>query len=133
MRNYRRRHRKMLNDIPLTPLIDTALTLLIIFMIASPMVHNAIKINLPKGKVKEQGDVQHSIQIFIAKDQTLYLDGQAFDLDTLVGQLTGMLKTNGENICVKADEQVLYGCVMGVIDRLKSMQGVQCVTLVTKK
>ena len=56
MYRYLRRRRKtgcLVPEITLTPLIDTALTLLIIFMVTTPMMHNAIKVNLPRGNVKE--------------------------------------------------------------------------------
>ena len=42
-------------DVNLTPLIDMALTLLIIFMVTTPMMQNSIRINLPKGHAKEGG------------------------------------------------------------------------------
>ena len=49
----RRKKAVAINDIPLTPLIDTALTLLIIFMVTTPMMQNAIKVTLPEGQAKE--------------------------------------------------------------------------------
>ena len=70
-----RKNRHMLNDLSLTPLIDTALTLLIIFMISAPMMNNSIKITLPKGKAKEEtsSELQEMI-VTVNKEGTLYLN-----------------------------------------------------------
>ena len=48
----RRRRLQAMNDVSLTPLIDTALTLLIIFMVATPMMRNSIRVTLPSGQAK---------------------------------------------------------------------------------
>ena len=56
MTRYNRRKRRasvLMQEISLTPLIDMALTLLIIFMVTAPMLNNAIKVELPKGQAKE--------------------------------------------------------------------------------
>ena len=54
-------------EITLTPLIDTALTLLIIFMVTTPMIQNSIKIDLPKGAAQEAGKEQQEIVVSIDK------------------------------------------------------------------
>ncbi len=136
MRNhrYRRRHHKMIEDLPLTPLIDTALTLLIIFMITSPVVHNAIKVNLPQGKTKEDTALQQNITVFIDKDQTIYLNEQQIALPDLIAQLTpDVLKNTDGTVYVKADQAVNYGRVIEVVDQLKVAGGVRYVALATKK
>jgi biopolymer transport protein ExbD len=40
-------------EVSLTPLIDTVLDLLIIFIISMPIVHQSIKISLPNGSTTE--------------------------------------------------------------------------------
>ncbi|PCI74500.1 protein TolR, partial [Candidatus Dependentiae bacterium] len=40
-------------EIVLTPLIDVALTLVVILMVVSPIIKNGIKIDLPEGKSME--------------------------------------------------------------------------------
>lgn len=136
MRNhrYRRRQRTMIEDLPLTPLIDTALTLLIIFMITSPVVHNAIKVNLPQGKAKEDTALLQNITVFIDKDQTIYLNEQQMELPDLIAQLTpDVLKNTDGTVYVKADQAVNYGRVIEVVDQLKVAGGVRYVALATKK
>ena len=65
--NRRRRTSAREPEITLTPLIDTALTLLIIFMVTTPMIHNAIKVNLPRGRVKEDVGATQDLCVYIEK------------------------------------------------------------------
>ena len=67
----RRRARPSPQEISLTPLIDTALTLLIIFMVTTPMMHNAIKVNLPQGKSNEAGG-QQELVVYLTSDEQLF-------------------------------------------------------------
>ena len=59
----------------MTPLIDTALTLLIIFMIATPVLQNAIKVTLPRGNAQEEAhNNQHELVVFIDKNGDFYIN-----------------------------------------------------------
>ena len=134
---YRRRLRRqnrLINDLPLTPLIDTALTLLIIFMITSPMMDNAIKVNLPQGNAKEDMGLQQDVVVYINKDEQLFLNEARVELDDLLKKLPEKFagKTDG-TVYVKADQGVSYGCVIGVVDKIKVAGGVRYVALATKK
>jgi biopolymer transport protein TolR len=44
----------LLAEINVTPLVDVMLVLLIIFMIAAPMLHQGIEVNLPDGALAQQ-------------------------------------------------------------------------------
>ena len=129
-----RRHRNVMTDLPLTPLIDTALTLLIIFMIASPMMHNAIKVSLPQGQSKEDHALKQDLIVYIDSQEKLYLNESPTTLDAMLAELSqdALHKTEG-TVYVKADRGVRYGCVMGVVDKLKVAGGVKYVALATQK
>ena len=70
-------------EITLTPLIDSALTLLIIFIVTTPMVQNGIKINLPQGKSKEVG-TQQEIVISINKKSELFFNSYPISQEDLI-------------------------------------------------
>ncbi len=54
MRRFSQRNQLVtLNDINITPLLDLAFVLLIIFVIATPLMENGIKIELPPGGVQD--------------------------------------------------------------------------------
>jgi biopolymer transport protein ExbD len=124
----------MLLEVPLTPLIDTALTLLIIFMIASPMMHNAVRVNLPQGKAQDEGAAKQPIVVYIDKQEKIYLNDATMGLKELIAQLTPeLLERSDGAVYVKADQEVHYGKVIQVVDALKVAGGVRSVGLSTKR
>jgi biopolymer transport protein ExbD len=137
MERFSRKKRRTttLPEITLTPLIDTALTLLIIFMVTAPMINNAIKVDLPKGKAQEVADNTQELTVFINKDEKLFLNGTAIDSSQEL--IDSIKKTIGKNkdrtVCVKADKLVKYGHVIELIDHIKVVGGVSYVVLATQR
>ena len=135
-RMIRRRHRTSTSipEITLTPLIDTALTLLIIFMVTTPMIQNSIKVQLPQGSAKEVKDAAQDIVVHVDKDQTIYLNGQKIAKDQLAGDLKKAVARSVQKVVfVKADERVSYGSVISLVDHIKVVGGISHVALATEK
>jgi biopolymer transport protein TolR len=142
MRRFSGRRRTKRNtaitDVSLTPLIDTALTLLVIFMVASPMMHNAIKVSLPKGKAKEDLGVSQDLEIYIDKGGAISFEGKQYTagqvievLQKKVGPDTG--RNAEKTVYVKADTAVSYGKVIELVDQIKVVGGIKYVALATQK
>lgn len=132
----RRKRKKAaaINDIPLTPLIDTALTLLIIFMVTTPMMQNAIKVTLPEGQAKEADGNKQELIVYIDKDANMFFNGVPVTKNNVAG--TVKKKVGNDTQCtvfVKADQSVPYGMVIETVDQLKMAGGVKYVALATKK
>lgn len=135
-RKQRRGRRQLaMPEISLTPLIDTALTLLIIFMLTSPMMDNAIKINLPQGKAQEAANTNQELIVYIDKDGNLFFNGQAVNTkQVLIDQIKKIVGLQKDRtVFVKADINVNYGNVIEIVDHIKVVGGVQYVALATKK
>lgn len=130
----RRRERVSSQEISLTPLIDTALTLLIIFMVTTPMMHNAIKVNLPEGKSNEAGKAQQELVVYLTSDEQLFFNGVPVTKDNLIATVQNAVeKQAGRPVFVKADEKVNYGAVMQVVNNLKMVGGIEYVGMATKR
>lgn len=137
----RRRRVGALLDISMTPLIDTALTLLIIFMITTPIIQNAIRVALPKGEVREDEGGNRDLVVYVNKEKQLFFNGQIYGRDELVALIKQRVDTQKgesvtqkmERICVKADQDVSYGQVIELVDRLKAVSGVSHVILATQR
>jgi biopolymer transport protein ExbD len=75
----RKFHRKdrlsALTEINVTPLIDLAFALLIIFMITTPLLEQTIKVNLPVEAVKSQADEREDFQAISINEAGLYYWG----------------------------------------------------------
>jgi biopolymer transport protein ExbD len=121
-------------EISLTPLIDTALTLLIIFMVTTPMIHNAIKVALPKGNAKE-ADIQHQeLVVVIDKESKLHYGDAIYERGALMEALKKQVGYSKEQtVVVKADQAVAYGVVIDLVDQIKHIEGIAYVALATEK
>ena len=123
-------------EISLTPLIDVALTLLIIFIIATPMMNNVIKIELPATKTNEapSESLQREMVVFIDKQEHMYLNNKKLTFDILLQELQVFSKHHENSmVFVRADKAVSYGFVMHVIDTIKVAGGIKYVALDTKR
>ncbi|HLE76617.1 MAG TPA: biopolymer transporter ExbD [Candidatus Babeliales bacterium] len=130
----RRRRSSQLLDISLTPLVDTALTLLVIFMITTPMIQNAIRVSLPKGKAKEDAAAQQELVVYVDKDKKLFFNGTEYSNDSIISELKQQVGADQNKLVyVKADQGVPYGTVLELIDRIKVVGGVSHVVLATQK
>lgn len=138
MRNSRRKRAGRvvgIPEIPMTPLIDVALTLLVIFMITTPIMQNIIKVELPSSHMNEsQTQDQQELVVYIDKQQKIYLNGKEYALDALLEQLRKIIKKDADEIVfVKADQAISYGKVIDLVDTLKLSGGIKYVALATKR
>jgi biopolymer transport protein ExbD len=130
----RRATQRLMTDIPLTPLIDTALTLLVIFMVTTPMMQNMIKVTLPKGTQQEGKDLKPELIVYVDAKNDLYWDGKKMS----VAEVCATVKTvcgskKNQALFVKADKKSESGVVLELIDNIKGVGGIQHVALVTQK
>ncbi len=124
-------------DIPLTPLIDTVLVLLITFMVAMPVMQNAIDIELPRGSANDSPNVVKNpndvITVFVDKHRQLFLNNKPVKSSELIDALEKKLgAVRDQVVFVKADRTVPYGDVVRVVDDIKYLGGVKYVALATQ-
>jgi biopolymer transport protein ExbD len=133
----KRRKRKPIKALPelnLTPLIDTAFTLLVIFMVTSPMMHQGIKVKLPQGQSQEANSKKQDLIVSIDKEGALFFNGTPLSLEQLLEQLKKSSAQSTESVVmVKADQGVQYGTVISVVDNIKVVGGIKYVALATQK
>jgi biopolymer transport protein TolR len=134
-RRSRRSKKAALHDLSMTPLIDTALTLLIIFMVATPVLQNAIKVTLPRGNAQESTQLnQKELIVFIDKDNNFYINNEKIaktDLITHIKKIVG--NDHEKTVYVKADTAIAYGTVIELVDDIKFVGGIKYVALATQK
>jgi biopolymer transport protein ExbD len=133
-RKKKQRSATQMHDLSLTPLIDTALTLLVIFMITTPMIQNAIRVTLPKGQAKEDTGIQQDLVVFIDKERKIFFLGKEQKPEALVAALKQKIGDQKDKmVFVKADQVVPYGNVLELIDHLKVVGGISHVVLATQR
>jgi biopolymer transport protein TolR len=138
MKRYKNRRNSRsisMPEVTLTPLIDTALTLLIIFMITTPMMNNVIKIELPSSHVNQaQASEQQETIVYIDKNYHFYLNGKEMDMPTILSSLKKMAEVKKiDMVFVKADGAIQYEKVIDVVDTVQMAGGIKYVALATKR
>jgi biopolymer transport protein TolR len=130
-----RRPKTTLSDLSMTPLIDTALTLLIIFMVATPVLQNAIKVTLPRGNAQEDASTtQQELIVFIDKQGDFYINKEKIAKADLIAQIKKTVGNDQEKtVYVKADTAISYGTVIELVDDIKFVGGIKYVALATQK
>lgn len=121
-------------ELSLTPLIDTALTLLIIFMITAPMMrNNAIKVTLPDGSAKEASDIKQELIVYIDAQEKIFFNDTQMSREKLISAVKNKVGNNKkQTVFVRADKSVQYGKVIGIVDQIKVVGGVEYVALATQ-
>lgn len=124
----------LIPEITLTPLIDTALTLLVIFMVTSPLIQNGIKVDLPRGQAQEIKGVQEELVVHIDKKLNIFLNNSPIKKDQLTAQLKKHVGNHkNQTVFIKGDKAVDYGTVLELVDQIKTVGGIERVALATVK
>ena len=108
-----------LSEINITPLLDLAFVLLIIFVITTPLLEQSINLKLPKGmgqpdKKIDQRNVR-TVEVSVTGVYTL--DKQRLGLDQLIPRLATEFRSNPNLIVyIRADQDGPYKNVALLID-----------------
>lgn len=119
-----------LSEINVTSLVDVTLTLLIIFMITSPLMQMGLNVELPKAAAKAI-ETKDNITITIFKDATIAIDSKTIALSSLPDELAKALSEGRKALVVRADQAVPYGAVIKVLDVARK-SGITQIGLVTE-
>jgi len=124
---------KPYDDINITPMLDLAYVLLIIFIIMTTASVQGIKVELPKASAAVSLSKPQTKAITVADNGQVYLDAYPVTLPELENRLRTQKALNPETpIVVKGDATVQYQRVMEVLDLLRRLELSQ-VGLVTGK
>jgi len=128
-------------EVSLTPLIDTALTLLIIFMITAPMMRMTIKVDLPDAKTSETTKIEDkSITVEMDEHGTIHFNGKKYnlknekrDLQSLKEAISKTVTKENNTVFLFGDKALRYERIIKLFDVINAIDGVQHVALVTQK
>jgi biopolymer transport protein TolR len=117
----RRRNKRLMSEINVTPMVDVMLVLLIIFMVAAPLLTIGVPIDLPDAQAKALNSDTQPITISINNKGQIYLQETEVPLDGIVAKLQAIAKTGyDERIYVRGDRNADYGTVMKVMARIST-------------
>lgn len=132
-RRGRRRARKPMSDINVTPLVDVVMVLLIIFMVAAPMLVAGVPLQLPETSADALPlPEEEPLTVQIDGDGVVYVQNAAVPPGALAERLAAIAQERREDqVFLRADAGLDYGQVMVVMGALKS-GGFRSVALVTE-
>ena len=122
MRRYSQRQSlSTLSEINITPLLDLAFVLLIIFMVAAPLATVDVPVNLPSASAQPQPRPDKPIFVTFKADHSLSVGDETVtraDLAAALDGVTGADRT--QRVLLRADQALSYGEVMGLMNLLRN-------------
>jgi len=111
------------DEINITPMLDLAYVLLIIFIILTTATVQGIKVNLPKASAQPSLAENKTKAITIQADGTIYLDTFPVTMSELENLLRQYKAAKPDlPVIIKADSQIQYQKVVDVLDLLGRLE-----------
>jgi biopolymer transport protein ExbD len=122
MRRYSQRNSlSSLSEINITPLLDLAFVLLIIFMITTPLLENSMSLVIPSSGATNPPVNSSQVQtISIDRSETIRFNNQVVDSDTLAAQLIELKRANPDvAIVIRPDRELPVQKLVTLMDALQ--------------
>ena len=119
MRRFSQRsHLVTLSEINITPLLDLAFVLLIIFIITTPLLTQSIELKLPRGGQPEKKLNKADIRTVEISNTGYYkFEGKQMQLPQIISQLAQESRANPNLVVyIRADKDCRYDLVAQLID-----------------
>jgi biopolymer transport protein ExbD len=124
---------KPFDDINVTPLLDLAWVLLVVFIIAVTASVQGIKVNLPKASAAPSLETPRTKAITVHNSGQIYLDTFPVSLEELEVRLRQYKAVDPDfPVVIKGDEKIYYQSVIEILDLLQRLE-ITRLGLVTQK
>lgn len=124
---------KVMDEINITPLLDLAWTLLVVFIISVTAAIQGIKVNLPKASAAPSLVKPKTKAVTIDSRGQIYLDAYPVTMEELETMLRQYKAADPElPVVIKGDEQVYYKSVIEILDLMQRLEITQ-LGLVTQR
>ena len=134
MRRYSQRQSlSTLSEINVTPLLDLAFVLLIIFMITTPLLESSMNLVIPSSDAANPPINTSQVQtVSIDRTDTIRFNNQVMDLKTLTAQLSLLRQANPDvAIVIRPDRELPVQKLIGLMDAVQQA-GITKVGIATK-
>jgi len=111
------------DDINITPMLDLAYVLLVIFIIMTTATVQGITVNLPKASATPSLAKPQTKAVTITQDGTVYLDTYPVTMQELESRLRQYKAVNPDlPVVIKADASIQYQRVVDVLDLMSKLE-----------
>ena len=125
MRRYSQRNSlTTLSEINITPLLDLAFVLLIIFMITTPLLENSMNLVIPSSSATTPPITSSQVQtISIDRTETIRFNNQIVDPETLSARLLETKQRNPDvAVVIRPDRELPVQKLVSLMDALQRAQ-----------
>jgi biopolymer transport protein ExbD len=125
MRRYSQRQSlSSLSEINITPLLDLAFVLLIIFMITTPLLENSMSLIIPSSAAKNSAVTSSQVQtVSIDRNEAIRLNNKPVDLEALNAQLVELKRANPDvAVVIRPDRDLPVQKLITLMDALQRAQ-----------
>jgi biopolymer transport protein ExbD len=125
MKRYSQRHNlSTLSEINITPLLDLAFVLLIIFMITTPLLENSVNLVIPSSGASNAPVNPAQVQtISIDRQETIRFNNEVVDAQTLLARLTKVKQANpAVAVVIRPDRELPVQKLIALMDTLQRAQ-----------
>jgi biopolymer transport protein ExbD len=120
MKKFSKSHHTHLSELNITPLLDLAFVLLVIFIITTTPMVNDLEINLPQAKSAPKDPKPKVHYVTVSSTGELFFDKQPVDLVGLQQLLVEWRTSDPDlNVVVRGDSGVKYQHIISVLDVLQ--------------
>ena len=107
-------------SIQICPMIDMVFLLLIFFIVCTMYMtqQKGVPVELPEGRGSLQQKAE--LEVTLPKDGTIWFQDRPVTVEALVQEAAAeAVKDPGRTVTVRADKEISYGRVMGILGELK--------------
>ena len=125
MRRYSQRQSlSSLSEINVTPLLDLAFVLLIIFMITTPLLESSMNLVIPSSGATNPPINSSQVQtVSIDRNETIQFNNQVVNVETLTTQLIQLKQANPDlAIVIRPDRELPVQKLVTLMDTLRRAQ-----------
>jgi biopolymer transport protein ExbD len=125
MRRYSQRHSlSTLSEINITPLLDLAFVLLIIFMITTPLLENSVNLVIPSSGASNAPVNPAQVQtISIDRQERIRFNNELVDAQMLLTRLTELKRANPDvAVVIRPDRELPVQKLIALMDTLQRAQ-----------
>lgn len=125
MKRYSQRNSlSTLSEINITPLLDLAFVLLIIFMITTPLLENSVNLVIPSSGAANAPVNPAQVQtVSIDRQEVIRFNNEAVDAETLIARLTELKRSNPDvAVVIRPDRALPVQKLIALMDALQRAQ-----------
>ena len=113
-----------LSEINVTPLLDLAFVLLIIFMITTPLLENSVNVAIPSSGAAQAVVDPTAVQtVSVDRGEAITLNTEAVDSATLTTRLSELKRENPElAVVIRPDRELPVQALVRVMDAVQRAQ-----------